>query len=109
MSFLSSFVSVLYFTLVDINTYSTWLEIDLNALKNNVAEVIRMTGREVMAVIKANGYGHGMRPIAQACVAGEQPGAVLPASKKPWLCAGQASRTAFWCWDLRLHPKFRMP
>ena len=70
MSFLSSFVSVLYFTLVDINTYSTWLEIDLNALKNNVAEVIRMTGREVMAVIKANGYGHGMRPIAQACVAG---------------------------------------
>jgi len=55
---------------VDINTYSTWLEVDLNAIKHNVAEVIKMTGREVMAVIKANGYGHGMRPIAQACVAG---------------------------------------
>jgi alanine racemase len=61
---------VIYFYLVDINTYSTWLEIDLNALKNSVAEVIKLTGRDVMAVIKANGYGHGMRPIAQACVAG---------------------------------------
>jgi len=61
---------VIYFSSVDINTYSTWLEVDLNAIKHNVAEVIKMTGREVMAVIKANGYGHGMRPIAQACVAG---------------------------------------
>lgn len=61
---------MIYFYPVDINTYSTWLEIDLNALKNNVAEVMKMTGRGVMAVIKANGYGHGMRPVAQACVAG---------------------------------------
>lgn len=61
---------MIYLTIVDINTYSTWLEIDLNALKQNVAEVIKMTGTDVMAVIKANGYGHGMRPIAQACVAG---------------------------------------
>lgn len=61
---------MIYFSSVDINTYSTWLEVDLDAIKNNVAEVIKMTGREVMAVIKANGYGHGMRPIAQACVAG---------------------------------------
>lgn len=61
---------MIYFSSVDINTYSTWLEVDLNAIKHNVAEVIKMTGREVMAVIKANGYGHGMRPIAQACVAG---------------------------------------
>lgn len=61
---------MIYFSSVDINTYSTWLEVDLNAIKHNVAEVIKMTGREVMAVIKANGYGHGMRPIAQACVGG---------------------------------------
>ena len=29
-----------------------------------------MTGREVMAVIKANGYGHGAKQAAQACIAG---------------------------------------
>ena len=67
---------------MDINTYSTWLEIDLNALKNNVAEVMKMTGRGVMAVIKANGYGHGMRPVAQVVLLVGQLGVVLPASKK---------------------------
>jgi len=55
---------------VDINTYSTWLEIDLNAIKHNTALVREKTGVEVMAVIKANGYGHGARPAAQAAIAG---------------------------------------
>jgi len=55
---------------VDINTYSTWLEIDLKAIKNNTALIREITGAEVMAVIKANGYGHGARPAAQAAVAG---------------------------------------
>ena len=61
---------MLYFSLVDINTYSTWLEIDLNAIKHNTALVREKTGVEVMAVIKANGYGHGARPAAQAAIAG---------------------------------------
>jgi alanine racemase len=55
---------------VEINSYSTWLEIDLNAITENVAYIKRMTGVEVMAVIKANGYGHGARPAAQAAVQG---------------------------------------
>ena len=52
------------------NTYSTWLEIDLKAIKNNAALIREKTGVEVMAVIKANGYGHGARPAAQAAIAG---------------------------------------
>lgn len=63
-------LKVIYFHLVDINTYSTWLEIDLNAIKHNTTLVREKTGAEVMAVIKANGYGHGARPAAQAAVAG---------------------------------------
>ena len=55
---------------MEINSYSTWLEVDLNAIKQNVARIKEMTGTEVMAVIKANGYGHGARPVAQAVVAG---------------------------------------
>ncbi len=55
---------------MEINSYSTWLEIDLAALKGNVARIKEMTGVEVMAVIKANGYGHGARPAAQAAVQG---------------------------------------
>ena len=55
---------------MEINSYSTWLEVDLNAIKQNVARIKEMTGSEVMAVIKANGYGHGARPVAQAVLAG---------------------------------------
>lgn len=60
----------LYLAAVDINSYSTWLEIDLNAIRNNVARIKELTKVEVMAVIKANGYGHGARPAAQAAVQG---------------------------------------
>ncbi|MGV8048946.1 MAG: alanine racemase [Anaerolineaceae bacterium] len=55
---------------MEINSYSTWLEIDLNAIKSNVARIKQITGVEVMAVIKANGYGHGARPAAQAAIQG---------------------------------------
>jgi alanine racemase len=46
--------------------YSTWLEIDLGAIKNNIKAVKRMTGTKVMAMIKANGYGHGVQAVAKA-------------------------------------------
>lgn len=39
---------------------TTWIEIDLNSLENNIKEVVKVSnGKEVIAVIKANGYGHG--------------------------------------------------
>jgi len=49
-------------------TYSTWLEIDLGAIKNNVNQIIKLTNKEVMAVIKANGYGHGVLQVARAVI-----------------------------------------
>lgn len=50
--------------------YSTWTEIDLQALKNNILWLRKITGVQVMAVVKANGYGHGAIPIARAAVDG---------------------------------------
>ena len=47
-------------------TYSTWLEIDLGAIKNNIRQIRSMTQTAVMAVIKANGYGHGVLEVAKA-------------------------------------------
>lgn len=39
---------------------TTWAEIDLNALENNIKEVLRVSkGKEVIGVIKADAYGHG--------------------------------------------------
>ncbi|HHH36024.1 MAG TPA: alanine racemase [Gammaproteobacteria bacterium] len=46
---------------------SPWIEIDPRALKHNLGVVRRHApGTKVMAVIKANAYGHGVLPVAQA-------------------------------------------
>lgn len=48
------------------NTYSSWLEIDLNAIEHNTKRMLEISGVEVMVVVKANGYGHGAVPVARA-------------------------------------------
>ena len=46
-----------------------WAEIDLSALRHNIEELRRVSGdRELMAVVKANGYGHGAVPAARAAL-----------------------------------------
>ncbi|WP_003544393.1 alanine racemase [Desulfotomaculum nigrificans] len=47
-----------------------WAEIDLGAIRHNIKEVRRLVGpdREIMAVVKANGYGHGAVPVARAAL-----------------------------------------
>ena len=51
---------------------SNWLEIDLSAIRSNVRELRRISGVKVMAIVKANGYGHG---IVETSVAALQGGA----------------------------------
>ncbi|MGA2112424.1 MAG: alanine racemase [Anaerolineales bacterium] len=46
----------------------TWVEVDLAAIRNNVRELMRIAGRPLMAVVKANGYGHGAVAVAQAAL-----------------------------------------
>jgi alanine racemase len=45
-----------------------WAEIDLSALRSNLAEIRRVIGPavDIMAVVKAEGYGHGATEIAKA-------------------------------------------
>ena len=45
----------------------TWAEIDLNAYAHNIKELRRITqpGAMLMAVVKANGYGHGAAAVAR--------------------------------------------
>src|ERR1035438_6105449 len=45
--------------------------VDLGAITGNVAALAeRVRGSQVMAVVKADGYGHGMVPAARAALAG---------------------------------------
>jgi alanine racemase len=49
-----------------------WAEIDAAALRQNTARIAALTGGRaaVMAMVKANGYGHGALTTARAAVAG---------------------------------------
>lgn len=48
--------------------HSTWVTIDLDAIKNNVRFFLDRSGIQVMAIVKANAYGHGAVPVAQAAL-----------------------------------------
>lgn len=50
--------------------YSAWVEVNINNLKHNFTEVRRTVGSsvKVMAVVKADAYGHGLVQTARAFV-----------------------------------------
>jgi alanine racemase len=53
-----------------LGSYSTWIEVNSSAIENNTRLLQQMTGVGVMAVVKANGYGHGAVPVVQAALRG---------------------------------------
>lgn len=44
--------------------------VDLDAIASNVSSLARRTGTPVLAVVKADAYGHGLVPAARAALAG---------------------------------------
>ena len=46
---------------------ATWLEVDRNALRHNLAQIISLTlpSATIMAIVKANAYGHGLFEVVQ--------------------------------------------
>jgi alanine racemase len=44
------------------------VRVDLDAIRDNVARLRGRTGAELMAVVKGDGYGHGMVPAARAAL-----------------------------------------
>jgi alanine racemase len=53
-----------------LSQHLTWAEIDLDAIAHNTRELKRLIGgkTELMAVVKANAYGHGAVPVAEAAL-----------------------------------------
>ena len=49
-------------------TYDNWLEIDLQAIQNNLKLIQEISGAPTAAVIKADAYGHGILPVSRAAV-----------------------------------------
>lgn len=48
--------------------HRAWIEVDLRAIKENIASIRRYIGkgRGIIPVIKSNAYGHGIRDVARA-------------------------------------------
>src|SRR5688500_14207450 len=44
------------------------VRVDLDAIRENVARLRAGTSAELMAVVKADAYGHGMLPVARAAI-----------------------------------------
>lgn len=53
-------------------SWNAWIEVDTSAIRRNTAAVCEFVGAgvEVMAVLKADGYGHGAEATARAALAG---------------------------------------
>ena len=51
---------------MDTHKTASWLEIDLDIIKNNIKSIQNFTRKPVMAIVKANAYGHGLLEIAAA-------------------------------------------
>ena len=51
--------------------FASWVEVDLDAIAGNVAAVkgLLEPGVRLLAVVKADGYGHGLVPAARVAVA----------------------------------------
>lgn len=60
-----------YTSLVDpLQQHSTWAEIDLSAIENNARSLKQLTTAQLMAVVKADAYGHGAVQSARAAIRG---------------------------------------
>jgi alanine racemase len=55
-----------------VSVIPVWAEIDLDALAGNISEARRLTSptAKIMAVVKANGYGHGAVEVSRTVLAG---------------------------------------
>ena len=72
------------------NARATWAQIDLDAIASNVATLkAQAAAPRLMAVVKANGYGHGTVPSARAALAGGADWLAVALAEE-----GQALRTA---------------
>jgi alanine racemase len=51
-------------------TYPTWIEIDLKAIVGNCAQILLDTNTPLMAIVKADAYGHGAVEVSRAAIEG---------------------------------------
>ena len=79
-----------------------WLEVSPAAIESNVRALRRLLKPTcaLMAVVKADGYGHGATTVARAAVQGELRNWESPLSRKGSTCAAPAWNNRSLCWAI---------
>ncbi len=74
--------------------------VDLDAIRANVAKLKALTSAEVMAVVKADAYGHGLLPAARAALSGGATwlGVAIVDEALALRRAGITARVLAWLW-----------
>ena len=75
--------------------------IDLSAIRANISTITKMAGNAtVMAVVKADAYGHGMGPVARAArgAGAAWLGVALPSEALALRAMGDEGRVLAWLW-----------
>ncbi len=76
--------------------------VDLSAIRRNLARIGELAGSaEVMAVVKADAYGHGLIPVAKAARAAGTGwlGVALPSEALALRASGDRGRLLAWLWS----------
>jgi alanine racemase len=73
---------------------AAWIEVDLEAYRSNLRALMAYTERPTLAVVKANGYGHGITLVARAALEAGCAGVAvaLPEEGAELRAAGQGGR-----------------
>src|SRR6478735_6318056 len=72
--------------------------IHTDALRHNLSQVrARAPRSRVMAVVKADGYGHGLERVARALQAAEAFGVAELRAAERWRAPGLRARDGAWC------------
>jgi alanine racemase len=53
---------------MSVSTYPNWIEINLSAVEHNVKYILESTRKPLMAVVKAEAYGHGAVEVGKAAL-----------------------------------------
>ncbi len=72
------------------------VRVDLDAIRENVDRLRAGTSAELMAVVKGDGYGHGMVPAAVPRLTRERTGSASAPWTRRWRCAPPVSTPRCW-------------
>ena len=83
-----------------------WVEVDLEAIAGNVRTLVaEVAPARLLAVVKADAYGHGAVPVARTAVRAGAAWLGVALVEEAWSCGRPGSRRPCWCCPSPTRPR----